>query len=229
MIRKRPTGVLVIAILHLVGGGLLLLGTVCGAVVQAATANLQKSAPAGPGGVSQQEMQAEMEKVIEKQAPGYKAVQYSETGLSLVIALLLLIAGVGLLSMQPWARLLSITYAIISILDHIFSLVYAFAFIVPATQAAAEQVFANDPSMKGAPAGVTQVASIGAAAVVLVQFAFIAYPITVLIVMTRRSVVAAFRGELPEEEMPQRDRSEPEEYWDDRIQPREEGFTDREP
>jgi hypothetical protein len=205
-IRKRPTPVLVIAILHLVGGTLLLLSSACGAAMQGIAAGMQPGAgPGGPGMISQQQMQAE----LEKQIPGYTAVTYAQMGGDFLFGIVLVVAGIGLLSMQPWARLLSIIYAIFSILNHIFSLVYALAVVVPGTQAVLEKTFASDPNLKAALPGMGGMMSGLMVFGVVVGALFIVYPITVLIVLTRRSVVAAFRGELPEAER------EPEDYWDE--------------
>ena len=60
MIRKRPTSVLVIAILHLVGAALLLLCSVYSLVAQGIASGMQPTAGAGgPGAVSQQQLAGE--------------------------------------------------------------------------------------------------------------------------------------------------------------------------
>ena len=224
--RKRPTAVLVIAILHMVGGVILLLTSICGAAMQGISANLQPAGPqaGAPGMFSQQQMQAELDKVI----PGYTAVTFGQMGVSFLFGILLLIAGVGLLSMRPWARVLSIVYAVLSILNHIFSLVYALAYVVPGTQAVMEKTFASDPNLKAATSNMSGMMSGMMVFGVIIGAAFIAYPITVLVILTRRSVVAAFRGELPQEDR------EPEDYWDEPRDERrdgsprdDEGFTER--
>jgi hypothetical protein len=222
MIRNRPTSVLVIAILHLLGAAFLLLGTICGAVGQAVMANM-KSPAGGPDIFSQQKAMADA-------IPGYTAFTYAQMGVGLLVGVVLLVAGVGLLSMKPWARTLSIVYAVFSILSHIVSLIYQFAVVVPNMDAAMQKMFAGDPNLKAAGANLGGFGTASAVLGALFGAALVAYPITVLIIMTRHSVVAAFRGIVPPEQR------EPEDYWDvprerpgEEIRPPDEGFTEKGP
>jgi hypothetical protein len=222
MPRHRPTSVLIIAVLHLVGAAFLLLGAICGAVGQAVMANM-KSPAGGPDIFAQQ-------KAMVDAIPGYAAFNYAQMAVSLVVGILLVVAGVGLLSMKPWARTLSIVYAVISILNHIVELGYQFGVVVPNMDAAMQKMFEGDPNLKAAGANLGGFGTASAVVGALFGAAFIAYPIAVWIVMTRPAVVAAFRGEVPSEQR------EPEDYWDtprerpdEEFRRSDEGSSDRGP
>ncbi|HZT82515.1 MAG TPA: hypothetical protein VFA26_19965 [Gemmataceae bacterium] len=191
MERYRPGGITAIAILHLIGGSILLLSSVCGGAMQLAGGQ-QAFTPATTAQSKQQkELQERMEKVLNEKLPGYKAIQYGQMGLSFVISVMLLTAGIGLLKMQPWARTLSIVYAIISILNHVFSIVYGFAFSIPATRELLREEAQRNPQ-------VAQFSSIMEAALplgIVVSAIFVLYPIVVLIVMMLPGTKAAFAGE----------------------------------
>lgn len=222
MPRHRPTSVLVIAILHLVGAALLLLGVICGAAGQAVMANM-KAPGGGPDLFAQQKAMADA-------IPGFTAFNYAQMGISLLIGIALLVAGVGLLSMKPWARTLSIVYAAFSILNHLAELGYQFAVVVPNMDAAMQKMFEGDPNLKAAGASLGGFGAASAVVGALFGAALMAYPIAVWIVMTRPAVVAAFRGEVPPEQR------EPQDYWDtprerpdEEIRRSDEGFTEKGP
>ena len=109
--------------------------------------------------------------------------------MNLLIDVMLLSAGIGLLKMKPWARTLSIVYAPISILFHIVTFIYQIVYVVPATREMYERytAFAGFSSVMG----FTMLAGVCLSLVVVV------YPIVVLVIMLKRSTVAAFRGEAP--------------------------------
>jgi hypothetical protein len=205
MRRYRPTSVLILAILHLVGGGLGLLFGLIGLVMQAVTMNnaAAVAAPA-PSAVTAQNFGVALTRYAETNVPGYNAVQFGGTAFGLLLDVLLLAAGMGLLYMQPWARVTSLVYAVLSILYHLLTLVYSLAFILPVTNEFIDKVSGN-PGMGPMATG----ARFGAVAGMLAAFAFILYPIIVLVVLLLPRVAAAFRGagrpEAPDE---------PEDYLD---------------
>jgi hypothetical protein len=63
--------------------------------------------------------------------PGYLAVEITRYALFLVNSILLLIAGVGLLSVRNWARVLSLIYAISMILIELGHLIYVVSYVHP--------------------------------------------------------------------------------------------------
>jgi hypothetical protein len=201
MQQQRPTGAVVIAVLHIIGGTLLLLSSLCTGAAQLAGGQKAFMPSAGTAqSKQQQDLTERMEKHLADKAPGYQAIQYGQIGLSFVIAIILLAAGIGLLKMQSWARLLSILYAIVSILNHLFTIVYSFVFTIPALQEFVQAEKARDPANAFMYSAMESGGMIG----VLVASVFILYPILVLIVMLWPGMGEAFRNfgaarELPEE------------------------------
>jgi len=99
----------------------------------------------------------------------------------------LLAAGIGLLYLKPWARILSIAYAIYAIVFGIVGMVINFIVMVqPLLEQARQQ---PGPEAAGAIGGAIG-GTIGGC------FGLI-YPVLLLIFMTRPKVVAAFRPSAP--------------------------------
>ncbi len=188
MRRERPTAVLVLAILHLVGGCLgLLFGAVVLALQLAALNTAAVPAPA-PSAVTTRNLNYAIAQHTEEAVPSSRAVQFIQTAEGLLLDVLLLNAGVGLLYMRRWARALSLTYAALSILLHLFGLLYAVVFLLPASSAFIDQV-AGNPGVGPMAAGWRFGWWVGT----LFGFAFILYPIAVLVVLLLPGVAAAFR------------------------------------
>jgi hypothetical protein len=224
IVRKPPTAVYVLAILHLVGGGLGLLGALgTGAMLAVSVSKMAAGPPPALGQPIKDpnQLTADMMRYVDAHVPGYKAEIFAAVALDLVLSILLLAAGVGLLNMRPWARTLSLVYAPLSIAYHLFGLVYGLIFVMPVTreflQAAAQKNPQLGPAVMGGEVGGYMGVFVGAAVII--------YPIVVLVIMLRPSIAAAFRGEYPptpeeeEEPWPDRDRRED---WDE---PRQEGIT----
>lgn len=182
MTKKRPTGVVVIAILHFVFGGLC---GVCsgvqliGSAVQAANPNWGAGDPDDLG------HRLEME--IEARVPGFRAVQTIQAGVNLLFCLALIVSGIGLLAMQVWARVLSIAYAVLDILLSMAAAAYLVAFIYPVMNPVFDQIARNKEEAFGMRIGFFGVTGLSSCL-------GLAYPIAVLIVMLRPSVSAAFRA-----------------------------------
>ncbi len=195
--RRKPTNaILVIAILHLVGGGLGLLGSLCGLgsllMMDSLGSLPQPTFPTRPGQPAPPPMPPgpnELMKTLNEQVPGYRAFTFGTVGLGFLLDIMLLTAGIGLLKVQPWARRLSLVYAAISIVYHLGSLIYQLVWVMPAMQA----VYAKTPMPPGFSSLMTVSSGIGAFAGLI----FIIYPIAVLVVMLMPSTAAAFRGEVP--------------------------------
>jgi hypothetical protein len=84
-------------------------------------------------------------KQMNDRVPGYRAFTFGTLGVDFLLSAMLLAGGIGLLSVQPWARWLSLGYAPISILVHIVSFVYQLVWVIPATEA----LYAQNPAFKG--------------------------------------------------------------------------------
>jgi hypothetical protein len=125
MPRERPPAVLVMAILNLVLGGLGILGTLlCGGVGPLFAAVLSEQAVADPLGNPYT--------AVEKQLPGYIAFAIGSLVLNLLLSILLVIAGLGLLRMESWARRLCIGYGMASLVVTLAGLVFTLAYVNPA-------------------------------------------------------------------------------------------------
>src|SRR5262245_59976459 len=99
MSRRRPTSVLVIAIINMVAGTLAVLCGLCGlgqAVLSQSLANVRQ----GAGTVNQADLTAYMN----KQIPGYSFFEGGYAVLLLFLGIAAIVAGIGLLRMHRWAR-----------------------------------------------------------------------------------------------------------------------------
>ncbi len=198
MNRERPVSVLVLAILHFVGGGLGLIVVLCagfGLVMQANMARM-------PG--AQQDLGSRLQQHLQQQVPAKQAADIGDVVLRLVLAFMLLAAGVGLLMMKPWGRYLSLVYAGLSILEKLVLLFVQFALVWPV----ADRFLQNEPQAQQ-PGFMTgfKITLFGAA---FIQTAFIIYPIVVIILLCLPSVREAFSAR------PRRRDEDDEEDWDDR-------------
>jgi hypothetical protein len=228
MPRFRPTSITVIAILHLVGGGLGLMGGVCGGAVQLVKASQAAPAapapPPAPGAMpNQADMEARMEAYYESTIPSYQLHKWGSLAFDLLLDVMLVTAGIGLLGMHPWARYLSLVYAVLSILYHIYNLIYMLGFFLPASSEFFERELAGMPGPPAFFAAMKAALYAGA----FVNAAFIAYPIVVLCLLLRPSMNVAFSAEgLPPPGRRDRDEDR-EDYYDpprrDRDRDRDEG------
>ena len=126
---------------------------------------------------------------MDDHVPGYRAFTIVGLGLSFLLDIMLISGGIGLLSVQPWARWLSLVYAPISILVRIVSFVFQMVWVMPATKA----LYAKSMAASGFASMATVTSGIG----LFVSLLIIIYPITVLVILLLPSTAAAFRGEIP--------------------------------
>lgn len=121
---------------------------------------------------------------VMKSNPGYAAWLKLCIPLGLLSCAVLLVAGIGLLMLKAWARLLSIGYAIYALVFGVIGMVVNFLFMVrPLLEQARQE---SGPEAAGAIGGAIG-GSVGGC------FSLI-YPILLLIFMLRPNVVAAFRA-----------------------------------
>jgi hypothetical protein len=216
---------MVIAILHLVGGGLGLLGSLCGCggVLMIMGGSLSSmtmpTPPTKPGQPAPASPPAfgDVIKYYENTVPGYKAFTFGSLAFSFLLDVMLLSGGVGLLKMQSWARILSLIYAPISIIVRIFGSIYQIVWVTPATKA----LYEKNPAL----AGMSSFVSISSGIGVIFGLLLVLYPIAVLIVMLLPSTAAAFRGETVPSTRERSDLGEedPDDPW--REPPRSDRFT----
>ena len=119
--------------------------------------------------------------------PAYAAWMKFSLLLAVPSCLVLLAAGIGLLCMKSWARILSIIYAIYAIVFGIAGTVANFFFMVrPMLEQARQQQGAEAAAAIGGAIGGTIGGCFG-----------LIYPVLLLIFMTRPKVAAAFRPSAP--------------------------------
>ena len=203
MPQKKPVSVVVIAVLQIVFGAL----GACGALttlsglqqsLQSLNQQPQANAPGQPK-ISQQDVQ----KKFEEKIPHFDVIQKGEAAVNLVVSLIMLASGIGLLKLQQWGRMLAILYGILSIALHLWAVVFAFAFVMPAfTELTNEMTaqFGKDAAL------FAQIIQYSVMAAFVIGALLVIYPIIVLLIMLRPAVRAAFRG--------QSLASEPEDYRD---------------
>lgn len=199
MRRQPTTAILVIAILHLVGGSIGLLGSLCGCgglLMADSLSSIMSTPPTLPARPGQSQPipappgAKEVMQYMKENVPGYLPFTIASICLSFLLDLMLISGGIGLLKMQPWARWLSLAYAPISILMHVGSFIYQLVWVMPVTQALYAKTAA---AMPGFGSLMTFSTGIGVVAALLI----VMYPIAVLIVLLLPSTAAAFRGEAP--------------------------------
>jgi hypothetical protein len=201
MPRQRvPAAVVVVAVFHFIFGGFGLLTALCGAGFMLAAGGDLTSFAFTP------EMKEQLEitqRLLNERAPFYKVVQVEGLVVGLVLSGLLIAAGVGLLRLRPWARLLSLIYAPVSIVQTLLGAFLTFAYVNPASQDAIRQTHFQFPQQAQAAQATAPVTMMFMILSVLLQ---LAYPAAVVIIMLLPSVVTAFHGKTA--------RAEPEDYRD---------------
>src|SRR5262249_28225703 len=95
---ERPASVLVMAILNMVFGGWYLLGMLCSG------ASLALAFAVSPSPAGAMNPTAGMIEFMEREVPGYTVLMVGHTAATLLLATWLIVCGVGLLGLKPWAR-----------------------------------------------------------------------------------------------------------------------------
>jgi hypothetical protein len=192
--RELPTVVLVLAIFHFIVGGYELLCGVCGGITLLTNPDTAALFSFGNPQLAQQQQaqQEAMQRVLNERVPHLKAYQAESVAVSLALAVVLIAAGVGLLSLRGWARTLSLAYAVLSILQTLLAAFYSFVYVAPANEEAFRQMPALNPQQAHMNQSLGQMMMPLMVVGVLIQ---LVYPVTILIIMLLPSVRAAFRGE----------------------------------
>jgi hypothetical protein len=114
--------------------------------------------------------------------PGFQSWSHFSAGVEIVFAIILIASGVGLLLMQNWARVLSIIYSALEIIMVFAGLIVNRGLISQAMTA----------PLHGVPPGL--VAAVVVVGLVVVVLLSLAYPILLLIFMTRSKIIASMTG-----------------------------------
>jgi hypothetical protein len=204
MPQKRPLAVVVIAVLQLVFG-IPALGDYA-----LSLAGLEKVV-GSLGQVNTQGHQPltllDVEKHLEESVPSYGPAQRALAGVEVVVTLLMIGSGIGLLLFRPWGRLLALVYAVLSILVTLSYLGWYLAVVAPAVVAFGREIAATGGQEAEAMGAGIPIIYIGAPILMSLSAA---YPLVVLVVLSRRPVRAAFGGEtVPEEPEDYRDPAPP--------------------
>lgn len=164
---ERPTSVTVFGILNIVFGGFGLVGGCCGIAALSLPSVSTSWLP-----------------IVRANALLYGWFIFANS-LGFIAAIALCAAGIGLLLLNEWARVLSIVYGVVAIIMGIVGTIMNFLFLVPALMSRASE-------MQGPAAGRAMGAAIGG---VMGGCFGLVYPILLLVFMTRPQVVAAFKAQ----------------------------------
>ncbi len=188
---RRPTAVLVIAIFHFVLGGLGILLGLFGVVglVMAYSVPANGGAGAGSAAFSPAAQYAFMNAHL----PFWKEVNLVWLVIALSLSVLMIVAGVMCLQMNPRGRTLSLIYAVCSILFQITSLVYSVLFLIPTQIAYFDTIPA--PGRGAMPPGIGAMMKNFMYVGAVFSLIGLIFPVIVLVFMLLPSIAAAFRGE----------------------------------
>ncbi len=185
---ERPSSVLVIAILQICFGSLGLLFNLCGGAMQAAGGAKMFAPP--PGAAAQ--APPDVEAMMQARVPYYKAYQMSALALGVVAGAVMLVGGIGLVKMRPWARPLTIGYACYNIVITIVG----FVMNVIVNGPVMKEVYAElrkDPNI-ARMGGLMDITEAAATIMAYGSLVLLVYPIVLLTVMFLPSVREAFRA-----------------------------------
>ena len=170
---KRPTVLTVFAILNFVVASWAILGALLTFVMMLLPRNPAMANPALD---------------LMRENPTYGLYAKATLVIGVLAALVLIVAGTGLLMVRPWGRSLSIGYAVYAIFMALVNAVVSFTWLL---EPMAEQM-AQTARCPKETATLISVGSMAVGACIA-----LIYPILLLIFMNRRSVLAAMRGEAP--------------------------------
>jgi hypothetical protein len=192
MPRKRPTAVLVIAVLNLVFGASNLLCVLCaGAGVGfLALALGQPGAARDPAVGDLKEALASASREVPLLVP----VWVGDAVVSLVLAVVMVVAGLGLLGMRRWARVLSIVYGVATLLAQTTSLAVHFLLLNPALDRWEQGFQARPAPGRAGPMSLAGNGLLGNSLVLFNALTDIVYAAAVLVVMFLPSIAPAFAG-----------------------------------
>jgi hypothetical protein len=238
MARRRPTVIILLGILQLVGGGVgLFCCTGCGGLLQISNAHIDvlqgknlpsAGGPAAGGSTFQQSTQlaTRIDLQLVKAVPSYKPYTILNVLVSFILDCLLIISGIGLLMMAGWGRILAIGYACFSLLTKLLFAVYLFVFVFGPISTIMDQELVNPPPQLGTPVAVVRISRLSR------DFAWLfcgIYPMIVLGILLHPAVRKAFtaRSERSDEAEDAPRRPIREEYEDDRRRHSEREDDDR--
>jgi hypothetical protein len=205
-------------VLAIVYGSLFTLCSVCGLLGLAAQGAGQNLF--GGRDPQQEKLQKQLQDAMEREIPGYRAVQVLGVALGLTQGIAFLIAGIGLIGIRSWARTLALVAGLVAIAWSIFQAVYQSAFVIPVMNHALQVELPAAIPAKAGPQGAGVVAVLQtfmtavAVASVIFYVVVIIYLLIILLLLRRRHVRAAFAsGRLPAQPEEAFRRDEDDEGW----------------
>jgi hypothetical protein len=187
MVRKRPTVILVMAILSITFGSLWLLLWLCVGAMPFILYHLPVPQPGGGTGYPYRELLD----LLQREIPGYAAVEVGNAVLGLVLSVLLILSGIGLLRMQNWARWTSVIFGGVTVVKEIAHSIFSWIYVNPVTERWAQELVRKLPPGTPDFSGnriLNTILEIGAV------IASIAFAGVLLVVMFLPNVRAAFAG-----------------------------------
>jgi hypothetical protein len=199
MPRQRPGSVTAAAILAIIYGGLFTLCNLCGLISTATQGAMNKMI--GGNDPQQAQIQKQVEEVMERDVPLYRPMQYVGPTLGLLLSVAFLAAGIGLLGVHSWARLLAIGTAGLTVVVNLVMTVYQLAFVMPAMNRVFTEVLPQAMAKGPGPVPPAEFMTImkaslitGIIIAVVIQLAVIAYLLLIVFLLMRRAARAAFAG-----------------------------------
>ncbi|MFM2169793.1 MAG: hypothetical protein RI957_22 [Verrucomicrobiota bacterium] len=178
---QEPGSIKVFGIMHLVIAAYGMFTAVFSVLGSMVFQGMSKSMLGGsmPGGSSGGTQETAMAQYMNELKP----FTYISCIFSFALAVMLIIAGIGLLKSRESGRVTSIRYAWTSIVTKIISLVYTISFVMPATKRMTDAMYQGLPGGMGDTMGL--VAQYSQVFTILITFT---YPIVVLVVMKGEKV-----------------------------------------
>ena len=195
----RPGSVTAAAVLSIIYGSLFTLCGMCAVAGMVGQGAMVKNFFGGNDPV-QIQVQNEWEQALQRDVPTYQAFQIGTNFVNLALAVSLLIAGIGLLSMNPWARTLAMTASLLAILSYIFQVIYLGVYVFPSMNRIFQEILpaamarqgAAGPGLDEAMRLIRVVMTVIVVITVILYVLIIVYLFIIVMLLRRQHVRAAF-------------------------------------
>lgn len=196
----RPGSATAAGVLAIIYGSIFTLCGLCGAIALIAQGAMGADFMGG-GDPMQAEVQKKIQDAMERDVPAYHVMQIAGTVVGLLEALGLLVGGIGVLYLRPWARKLTLTMALVTVVSTILQLVYQLIYVIPAMQNAFQVVLpaalpqAPGPQAEQVMVLIKTMMTVSAVGIVIVYIIFTIYLLIIAYLLGRGHVRAAFAGQ----------------------------------
>jgi hypothetical protein len=219
---RRPGAVTAAGVMAIIYGSLFTLCGMCGVVSLAAQGAIGNNMFVGDDPM-QVQMQNQVQAALIRDVPGYEAFQAAGTVLGLCEAVAILLAGIGILNVQRWARTLALVACLVAIATTLFQTVYQAVYVMPVMSEAFQVALPAAMPQAAGPQGaqalkfMETMMILVSAVMVAVYIVIIVYLGIIVILLCRRHVRAAFNapGQADLEDHRAEDESRPTGYDDD--------------